>query len=90
MSGLCDIRGVDKIELLRVLWKWQEPPGFRFKRWDDEAAAKAVKGPIDYFGGVAIKSDLSGDFAETALYDRDNILGKGAFQKYVEELKQKQ
>jgi hypothetical protein len=52
--------------------------------FNNEEAKKAVKGYIDYFCGRCIKSDLSGDTADTSLYNRD--AGSGAFEKIVEEM----
>lgn len=52
------------------------PPEPSFNNVD---AVEAVKGYIDYFCDRCIKSNLSGDTADTSLYNRD--AGSGAFDK---------
>ena len=54
--------------------------------FDYADAIEAVKGYIDYFCYRCIKSDLSGDTANTSLYKRDT--GNGAFEKVVEEMRE--
>jgi len=85
-----DIQGLDKIELLRRLWTKQcvasalaltgGPP------FNENNAGKAVNtGFIDYYCGRAIKTNLSGNTANTALYNRD--AGHNAFETIVKEMR---
>ena len=53
--------------------------------FNHEAAKVAVTKYIDYFGGKAIKMDLSGDEVDPRLYDRD--AGEGAFARVVATLR---
>jgi hypothetical protein len=50
---------------------WLAPP------FDESLATSAVGKYIDYFCGRCIKCDLSKDFVDPAMYDRD--AGDGAF-----------
>lgn len=85
-----DIKGLDKVDLLRALyadvfkspWAWVQTDGF-----NDDLAKEAVKRYIDYFQGRAIKCDLSEDTVDPRLYDRD--AGVGQFQKVVDCLRKK-
>lgn len=87
-----NIEGINKVNLLREMWKHQRvasffggaginPPTF------DETNANNVitKGYIDYFQGRAIKADLSGDTIDPRLYDRD--AGRGSLKNIVETLR---
>ena len=75
-----DITGIDKKELLRVMWDNQKYAdavrmiGTRaLDQFDnDEADAAIKKGAIGYYNNKAIKTDLSGDFIdlEKSMYDR--------------------
>jgi hypothetical protein len=53
--------------------------------FNHEAAKVAVTKYIDYFGGKAIKMDLSGDEVDPRIYDRD--AGEGAFARVVATLR---
>ena len=86
-----NIKGVDKVELLKLLWensKLASVFGNYFpidlSTFDYEAAKEAVKESIDYFRGRAIKCDLSKDTVDPWLYDRD--YGEGKFQEIVNQL----
>ena len=85
-----DITGIDKVALLKELHKMQKIAGFFFAvtgpPFDNELAASAVTGYIDYFCGRAIKADISQNSVDTRLYDRD--AGKGAFARAVAKLAQ--
>lgn len=82
-----DIRGLDKVVLLRKLWEnmkvaaffeqlpWLAPP------FVEGLASDAVGKYIDYFCGRCIKCDLSKDTVDPFLYDRD--AGAGAFARIV-------
>lgn len=86
-----DISGLDKVELLRQLWSGTKPAAIFTKMpgmvpiFNNFDAKEAVKHYIDYFAGKCIKADLSGDRANTAMYDRD--AGAGAFVKIVNKLR---
>ena len=87
-----DIGGIDKVKLLRKLWDNQIRAAFFTMNgipslpFDESGAAKAITaGYIDYYAGRAIKSNLSGDTANTAMYDRD--AGKGKFAQIVSSLR---
>jgi hypothetical protein len=91
-STLIDITGIDRVELLHHLWKGQILAGFYDKApqfvpgFDHDAALRAIAhGPIDYFCGRAIKTDLSKDVVCSRLYDRD--AGAGTFAKIVAQMK---
>ena len=87
-----NIRGLDKVNLLRALWENQKPAAFFTMTgrlpplFDPNEATKAVKSYIDYFCGRAIKSDLSGDEVDPYGYDRDT--NEGAFAKISRGLAQ--
>ena len=81
------IGGLDKVELLKRLWSNQKVAAFFAQmpwatpQFDAALALEAVTRDIDYFCGRAIKTDLSGDMAETRLYDLD--AGQGVFAQIV-------
>jgi hypothetical protein len=79
-------------EHLRDIWGVHIPPFLKVKSiplppFDHSLAEEAVKKRIDYFCGVAIKCDLSGDEVDPFLYDRD--AGKGKFQEVVDFMRSK-
>ena len=86
-----DISGVDKVELLRSLWKNSNPAiyftmnGINPPHFDEQKAKNAVTKYIDYFDGRCIKTDISGNTASPHMYDRD--YGQGKFAEIVESLK---
>lgn len=91
-----NIEGLDKVELLRILWLNMVPASVALYAailnnntsesvFDKELAKYAVLGYIDYFQGRCIKSDLSGNEVDPFLYDRD--AGKGVFQRIVTALR---
>lgn len=85
-----NIKGIDKVELLRQLWKNQKAIGFHkmvgtLYEFDIQLASKAVLKYIDYFQGKVIKTDLKDDDVDPWLYDRD--AGEGAFAKVVNVMK---
>ena len=91
MSGSIDIRDLDKVQLLKNLWIRQTPASFfemsnvKPPQFNQKLAYNAVKSYIDYFQGRCIKTDLSHDYIDPYLYDRD--AGKGAFEKVVKEMR---
>lgn len=54
---------------------------------DAKKTYESQSGDVDYFRGVAIKTNLNGDHADGSLYDRD--CWRGAFAKVVQELRGK-
>ena len=86
-----NIKGLDKVELLRRLWENQSPEiflmliGLPSPPFNEELAKHAVVEYIDYFQGRCIKTDISGDVADTRLYDRD--AGSGVFEKIVNNMR---
>lgn len=94
MEGLIDISGIDKATLLLCLAAGQIPASFFTttgvqppfsSRATAEGALKQEQGYIDYFGGRAIKTDLSDEKVCPRLYDRD--AGEGKFAEIVKGLK---
>ena len=93
MANKINISGIDRVELLKALWH-NSPPAAFFgfngmppPEWNQTEAQKAVKNYVDYYCGRIIKCDLSGDVADTSLYNRDN--GDGAFERIVAEMRNK-
>lgn len=86
-----DISGIDKVVLLRKMWASMAPASFfrmmpaAVPGFDATLAKEAVKKYIDYFQGRCIKTDLSGDVADSRLYDRD--AGTGAMQRIVDGIR---
>lgn len=80
---LVDINGLDKVELLRQLW-FAQTTAFYAEPFDSYAAQNATRRYIDYFCGRPIKCDLSSNFVDPYLYDRD--AGKGVFQAVVDRM----
>lgn len=87
-----DISNIDKVELLKLLWKnqkyqnWINSCGVKYKEPNWDKANKAIKsGYIDFFEGKSIEADLSKDFVNPSLYDKN--AGKGQFYKCVMSLK---
>ena len=83
-----NIKGLDKAALLRELWKNQFGGEYYLPApFSDAEALEASKKYIDYFYDRPIKTDISGDVAESANYDRD--AGKGVFAVVVKYLRRK-
>jgi len=76
-----DISGLPKVILLMRLVGHLNIHSFNIQR----AKQMLKNGYIDYFGGRAIKTNLSGNIVNTQLYDRD--AGKDAFKSVVEQLR---
>ena len=91
MTTKVNIVGLNKKELLRKLWERSKTASFfammgiQAPGLSEDELEASVGGYVDYLSGRVIKSDLTGDTAETWLYDRDN--GAGAFAKVVEEMR---
>ena len=85
-----DISDIDKVELLRHLWREQAPATFYTDNsltppFDENEARYAIRGYIDYFCGRCIKSNLTRDRVNPALYDQD--AGEGKFAEIVTNLR---
>jgi hypothetical protein len=90
-SDEVDISGLDKVELLKLLWEAMKPAAFFAMSgrppppFDNENATAAVAKYIDYYAGRCIKTDLSGDKASARSYNRD--AGADAFQRIVAKMR---
>lgn len=87
-----DITGLDKAEVLAILYNNAKPQGLGFLHYDPkdmtvEEARKALQTEtyFDYHGGRVMKVDLSEDTFDPYLYNRDN--GEGLAEKLIEELR---
>lgn len=92
MSCVLDIKGLDKKELLIELRNaGHHLPCLPMSVLDNAHRHEALRalegGYINYFGDVAIKTNLSGDTADFRQYERD--AGEGAALLVVMQLKQK-
>lgn len=96
--GMVDIKGLDKAEVLHVLWRHSHPQGLSFlglspEGFTLEKARDLIKERqekntglyFDYVEGHVIKCDLSGDSFDEFLYDRD--CGPGAAENAIDELR---
>lgn len=90
-----DIKGLDKAEVLAVLYNNAISQGLGFLHYDPkdmtvEEARKILetKTYFDYYKGRVMKVDLSKDTFDPYLYNRDN--GSGLAEKLIEELRSKQ
>lgn len=90
---MINIEGLNKADVLRVLYNNSKPLGLGFLAFEDkemsleEAEKELAMGTyFDYFKGRVMKVDLSSDieFSEWG-YDRDN--GVGSAQRAVDSLK---
>jgi hypothetical protein len=87
-----NIKGIDKMTLLKTLWDYQYPalffsfnPDVPVPGWDDALAREALKqGYIDYFQGRAIKADLSKDEVYSYNYDKGS---RPTFEEIAAKLK---
>ena len=92
---LVDITGLDKVNLLRLLWKnsvmngYCLINGYTYPIFDEEKAKNAIeKGYIDKFNGRLIGTTLNEDFADSTKYDYYN--GKDIFLEIVEKIRKNQ
>lgn len=81
---MIDISEINKVNLLKQLWKNQKSAAC-FRTFNEEDAEKAVERYIDYYDGRSIKTDLSKNEVDPYLYDRG--AGQGTFKKVVNSLK---
>ena len=75
---MTSIAGLDKVALLRALWRFHSPPhvdGADDGAFDAGAAAVAVHAPVATFCGRALDVDISGAVADGALYDAVRCCG---------------
>lgn len=92
ISSTVDITGVDKRKLLKCLWENSKPAvfftmsGMPAPKFNEDEAGRQMhqNGYFDYVCGRSIKCDLSKNYVDPTLYDRDN--GFGAFKKCVEKV----
>ena len=84
-----DISGLDKVELLKALWKRQKTLGWcahhGLPPFDVDRVTEQLKEYIDYWNGKCIKMNLSGNTVDAWCYDRD--AGEGACQEGVDALR---
>lgn len=72
-----NIKGVDRLKLLKALWEQRPPalfyclnPHVKIPEWDEEKAKEVLKyGYIDYFQGRCIKANLTNDFTDSWDYN---------------------
>ena len=84
MNEIIDIAKLNKAEVLAALYNNSKPQGLGFlhhttgcmKIEEAQAFLDSGQSYFDYLQGRVMKIDLSGDYLETWLYDRDN--GQGA------------
>lgn len=86
-----NITGLDKVSLLKNMWDNMPIASFFMQmphlspEFDYKSAENAVKNYIDYFSGRCIKTNLSSDFVDPSMYDRD--AGTGALAKIVKSMR---
>lgn len=81
---MIDIKGLDKADVLRVLYNRAQTQGMGFLQYvpgdlAKEKAAEIVKAghtSFDYLAGRVLKVNIAGDTLDEWAYDRDN--GQGA------------
>ena len=91
-----DISGLSKSSVLAALYNNAKPQGIGLLHYeqkdmtDDEAQKLLDTGNryFDYVKGRVMKVELSCDYLDPRLYDRDN--GKGSAEYVINELKEKQ
>lgn len=88
-----NIKGIDKVKLLIALYNAAKVPGLGLIHYIpipmDEREAEIVLLQssdmyFDYLNGRVMKVDISGDYLNTRLYNRDN--GEGAAEKAICDL----
>lgn len=87
-----DISKLNKAEVLASLYNNSKPQGLGILHFEPEDMTKKEAEEIiksqtyfDYFKGIVMKVDLSGDTLDPRLYDRDN--GIGAAERALKNLK---
>jgi len=92
-SGVVDISGLDKVEVLRALYAKSKVQGmgrYAFVPGDlDYSEAKEIlecqRGYVDYLKGRVMKVSLTEDTLNTRLFNRDN--GTGAAEDVIKNLR---
>lgn len=83
------ITGIDKVKLLHALWNNMKPASYfgsgLSPAFSQAEESKAVKSYFDYFCGHCIKTDLSNNYVNSYMYDRD--AGAGKFALIVRSLR---
>jgi len=89
---MISLKGLDKAEVLAVLYNASRPQGMGFMHYDskpmtkEEASALLEKTTyFDYLKGRVMKVELKGDELDPWGYDRDN--GQGAAERAISVLK---
>ena len=79
---MADIRGKDRVALLKALWEESKPyeslPGEKvwIPKWHERLAREALHGYVDHFQGRIIMMDFRGDSVGTVGYNQENGDGK--------------
>lgn len=91
-SQTVDISGLDKLTVLKAMWKNSKPALFfnltkiTPPALNEEEARRSLKnGYVDYLCGRVIKTNFTTNRLDTWGYDRDN--GDGALQRVVNSLR---
>ena len=96
MTDKINIEGLNKAEVLAALYNYAKPQGMGFLHYTpnnmttkqaQELLDSGVK-YFDYLKGRVMKVEISGDYLDPWLYDRDN--GAGAAQEALKHLLEKQ
>ena len=83
-----DIKGLDKVTLLKKLWDNAiscQPKMVVIAEFDFDEAKESIDYYLDYFCGRPIKCNLSKDLVDPFLYDEN--FGEGAFKNVVDSLR---
>ncbi len=89
-STVCDIAGLNKADVLRVLYQNAGPGDYWLSASkvfsQDEFEQEVIRTlNFGYFGGRPLKVNLEGDTFDSSLYDRDN--GQHAARKAIAQLR---
>src|SRR5262249_49577479 len=91
-AGDCDIRGIDKADLVRALYRRARPRGDGWRRYNpsdslSDAEVQAVLNDPDiyYLKGRVMKIDLTGNTVNTSLYNQENGIGRA--EKIIADLR---
>lgn len=91
-----NISGLNKKRLLNALYQRAQTQGLGVLHYkpnhslsgDEAAEILQRRGYIDYLHGRVMKIDLSGDFCDTRLYNRDN--GDNAAEEVIKKLRSRE
>ena len=92
MTDKINIKGLNKAEVLAALYNHAKPQGMGFLHYSQNAmttkqAEELLDSGLKYFDylyGRVIKVEISGDYLDPWLYDRDN--GAGAAQGALKQI----